>query len=230
MSDSHVEAELIRLPGAVWLRQLADPDAPIAPLAALEAAIERDDTDAMWAALAALGVGERRPPDQPVPRRRTHEPPGLLWTDPRTHRVVRAAEVADPEDAPWPPLEGARPQPLRSHPTTVTPEASMKEPSDVYLDELRRELRHRLRGQRGRPRDEVLRLATEAEQVAAAATVYHLVEQLQFTEDEAVEVVTAFRELPLTRDLPANREWLHHRWTDVALRRDRRRRGAGERP
>jgi len=53
---------------------------------------------------------------------------------------------------------------------------------------------------------------------------------LQFTEDEAVEVVTAFRELPLTDNLPANREWLHHRWTDVALRRDRRRRCAGERP
>jgi len=87
----------------------SDPDAPVAPLAALEAAIERDDTDATWAALAALGVGERRPPDQPLPRRRTHEPPGLLWTDPRTHRVVRAAAVADPEDAPWPPLEGARP-------------------------------------------------------------------------------------------------------------------------
>jgi len=41
---------------------------------------------------------------------------------------------------------------------------------------LRRELRHRLRGQCGRPRDEVLRLATEAEQVAAEATAYHLVE------------------------------------------------------
>ena len=108
MSDSHVDAELIRLPGAVWLRQLSPAD-PDAHHAALEAAIERDDTDAVWAALAALGAGERRPPDQPLPRRRTHEPPGLLWTDPRTHRVVRAAAVADPEDAPWPPLEGARP-------------------------------------------------------------------------------------------------------------------------
>ena len=101
----------------------------------------------------------------------------------------------------------------------------MKEPGDIYLDELVRELRRRLHGQHQVPAADALRVAQEAEQAAAEATIYHLVQQLGFLENEALDVIADFRNTKLDADARANRERLHHRWTDVALRRQRRRAG-----
>ncbi|MDP3909029.1 MAG: hypothetical protein Q8Q14_01435 [Gemmatimonadales bacterium] len=70
----------------------------------------------------------------------------------------------------------------------------MKEPGDIYLDELVRELQRRLHGQRQVPVADALRVAQEAEKTAAEATIYHLVQQLGFLENEVLEIIADFRD------------------------------------
>ena len=87
----------------------------------------------------------------------------------------------------------------------------MKEPYEIYWDELSREMKRRFR--QPAPSDADLQ---EAEYAAAEAVAYHLVEQLHFGPGEAQEVVEAFRAAKV------DKEQLKHVWTDIVLRRQRR--------
>ena len=97
----------------------------------------------------------------------------------------------------------------------------LKQPFEIYVDELIREVRRRSKRSPegvGHPRNLTRDQYDNAELVAAEATAYHLVDEMDFSPEDAQDVITAFRDRK-----SLNKEDLKHVWTDIALRRGRNR-------
>jgi len=93
----------------------------------------------------------------------------------------------------------------------------MKQPYEIYVDELIREVRRRSKPSAeglGHPRSLTMDHYDDAELLAAEATAYHLVDRLGFSPEDAEDVIGAFRERK-----SLDKEELKHVWTDIALRR-----------
>jgi hypothetical protein len=102
----------------------------------------------------------------------------------------------------------------------------MKEPYEIYVDELLLEAKRRSAPSPdglGHPRKLKNGQLDVAEQAAAEGVAYHLVERLRFRPEEDAEVVDAFRACGPFR------ERVRDVWTDYALRRNRRRENRGAR-
>jgi len=73
----------------------------------------------------------------------------------------------------------------------------MKQPYEIYVDELMREVRRRSKPSPeglGHPRNLTTSQYEDAESVAAEAAAYHLVDELGFSAEDAEDVIAAFRE------------------------------------
>lgn len=89
----------------------------------------------------------------------------------------------------------------------------MKEPWEIYWDELSSEMRRLFKKNPSPAQEEIFK----AEQTAAEAVAYHIVEQLHYLTNEAVEVIELFRASQVDKNA------LQHVWTGYVLRRQRRR-------
>lgn len=92
----------------------------------------------------------------------------------------------------------------------------MKEPWEIYHDEVLRELN------RAAKEDLSFEEALKAERQVAQAVFYHLVEVLHWHSEDALDLVACLRNVAFVKDGDTERSYrerLRHAWTDWNLKR-----------